>query len=121
MNRLRVFVGLLVFAVAVGGGLLLGQDSKDGSGKVRGQLPPNWGKLGLTDKQKQTVYRIQADYKKKIDPLAKQIDDLKKKEQADLRKVLTEDQRARLKEIISTKAGGDATPKESETPKDKKQ
>ena len=60
MARLRVLVGVLVLVVAAGGGFLLGQDSKDG-GKVRGQLPPNWGKLGLTDKQKQTVYRIQAD------------------------------------------------------------
>jgi len=120
MARLRLLVGTLILVVAAGGGLLLGQDSKD-SGKVRGQLPPNWGKLGLTDKQKQTVYRVQADYKKKIDPLEQKIQELRKQERSELLKVLNDDQRERLKEIISSKAGGEATPKDSQNTKDKKQ
>src|SRR5207249_5166517 len=114
-------VGTLVVVLAAGGTLLLGQDTKDAPGKVRGQLPPSWGKLGLTDKQKQTVYRIQSDYRKKIEPLDKKIQDLRKQERAELLKVLNDEQRTRLKEIISSKTGGDAPPKDGESSKDKKQ
>lgn len=121
MIRMRLFVGLMVFVLAVGGGLLLGQDTGDAPGKSATRLPPGWSKLGLTDKQKSTVYRIQGDYQKKIEPLQRQINGLRKQERAELLKVLNDDQRTRLKEIISSKAGGDTPASEEKGSKDKKQ
>jgi len=32
-------------------------------------LPPNWGKLGLTDAQKKEVHRIPSEYRAVIDRL----------------------------------------------------
>src|SRR5262249_30913098 len=45
--------------------LLSAQDKKEDKKdtKVKGVLPANWGKLGLTDDQKQKVYKTQAEYK----------------------------------------------------------
>jgi Spy/CpxP family protein refolding chaperone len=74
------------------------QDKKD---TPKGQLPTHWGKLGLSDEQKTKVYSIQAEYKTQIADLQKQIDALKKKEREALNGVLTDAQRARLKEILA--------------------
>jgi len=35
--------------------------------KVKGFLPMNWGKIGLSDDQKQEIYKIQAKYGGEID------------------------------------------------------
>jgi len=107
MKSVRIFLGG-VLAVVLVGGLLLGDDTKP-SGKGRGSLPPGWGKLGLTDSQKKEVYTIQSEYRAKIDDLQKQIDDLKKKERAELFKVLTDAQKTRLKEIAAAKVAGEDT------------
>ena len=56
------------------GGWLHGEDAKDkDTPKLKGQLPANWGKLGLTDEQKQKVYKVQAEFKEKIADLEKQL------------------------------------------------
>jgi Spy/CpxP family protein refolding chaperone len=84
------------------------KDSKDPAPKMRGQLPQNWGKLGLTDEQKQKIYDAQTKLRTKIDSLQKQINELKDQEKKDLEAVLTDAQKARLREIMSTKAPSDA-------------
>lgn len=104
MKIVRVFLGGALAVVLVGG-MLLGDDTK--SSKGRGSLPASWGKLGLSDAQKKEIYSIQSDYRAKIEDLQKQIDDLKKKERAEMFKVLTDAQKARLKEIAAAKVGGD--------------
>ncbi len=71
--------------------------------KIKGTLPASWEKLGLTDDQVQQVYRLQARYRD-------QIAELKKTEQAELEKVLTATQKARLKKIVDSKLG-EAAPK----------
>jgi hypothetical protein len=73
-------------------------------GKV---LPANWGKLGLTDPQKQQVYKIQDDYYGKILALEKQLKELRMKRTQDLEAVLSDDQKAKLKAINLQKAGAD--------------
>ncbi|MGL6073353.1 MAG: hypothetical protein ACRC8S_04220 [Fimbriiglobus sp.] len=75
--------------------------------KARGQLPQNWGQLGLTDTQKQDVYKIQNKYNDQIEKLEAEIVDLKKKMSEARNKVLTAEQKKRLEEIIKTKAGTD--------------
>jgi hypothetical protein len=107
MRRVPGMILVLAVAFVLSGGLL-------GQEKLKGVLPPNWGKLGLTDEQKQKVYKVEADYKGKIADLQKQIDELKSKEKDDLFKVLTDEQKKRLKDILAEKAGGGTEKKEKE-------
>lgn len=81
----------------------------------RGVLPANWKMLGLSDEQKQQVYKVQANYRPKIEELEGQIRDLKAKEKKDLEALLTPAQKDRLREILKDKAPTDE-PK-PETPK----
>jgi len=96
-------IGVLAVALIAGGGLL-GQDkkeAKDPPTKFKGFLPPNWGKLGLTDSQKQAVYKTQTEYKQKIDSLKAQIAKLQEEERAEMLKVLTPEQKKRLAELLT--------------------
>jgi Spy/CpxP family protein refolding chaperone len=109
----------LVVAVALlAGPMLQGQDKKDDTpAKVKGVLPANWGKLGLTDEQKQKVYKVQADYNDKIGVLEKQLKDLKATEKSEMEKVLTDAQKARLAELLKSKlpATDDKKPTDKKT------
>jgi Spy/CpxP family protein refolding chaperone len=78
---------------------------------TRGQLPPNWRALSLTDEQKTKVYSVQGKYRGRIADLERQIRDLRAEERKEVEKVLTAAQKARLKEIMAGKApGGDDKP-----------
>jgi hypothetical protein len=106
----RLAAGLL--AVGLLTGLVLAQDAKqdDTTTKARGQLPPNWKRLGLDDEQVQSIYKIQTKYKNRIDALVQQMTSLKKEMDAEQLKVLTPAQRARLREILSGKTIDPETP-----------
>lgn len=95
-----VVVGLALVLIASAG--INGQEKKDT--KVKGVLPANWGKLGLTDEQKQKVYKVQAEYADKIDDLEAKIKELKGKQRTEMEKVLSDEQKKRLKEILGGKA-----------------
>jgi len=77
------------------------------AGKAKGQLPQNWAKLGLTDEQRDKVYRVQNKYNDDIDKLELQIADLKKKRDKERLEVLTPEQKKRLEDIVKSKAGTD--------------
>jgi hypothetical protein len=116
MLRVRAVISMCAVALLFGG-MLHGQDKKDtkdtkDTPKLKGQLPPNWGKLGLSDKQKQDVYKVQADYKDKMADLEKQLKDLKAKQKTDMEKVLTKEQKDRLREILGAKAPDDKKDKD---------
>jgi Spy/CpxP family protein refolding chaperone len=81
-------------------------DGKPDTPAVRGQLPPNWKALGLTDDQKSKVYSVHGKYRTRIADLEKQIKELRAEERKDLEKILTADQKARLKEIVAGKVPG---------------
>jgi Spy/CpxP family protein refolding chaperone len=122
MFRLRV--GLTLLSVALLGGLLLGQDKKttDKDPPPRGQLPPNFKKLGLTDEQTQAVRRIRGEYRARIERLRKEIADLQKEERMKYEQVLTPEQRARLRDLRAGEpAAKDARPpaKDKAPPKSK--
>ena len=82
MSRLRVV--LLLFAlVGLCSPWVEGQDKprdKEPAPRLRGQLPQSWGKLGLSDEQKQKVYKIQGEFRPKIDALQRQIAELRNQE-----------------------------------------
>src|SRR5262245_9326772 len=94
-------------------GLLLGpvlkasaDDKKDQAPVTKSPLPANWGKLGLSDEQKTKISQIQSKFKAKIDDLAKQLKELRRDETAAMMEVLTDAQKARLKELLLDKASG---------------
>ena len=74
--------------------------------KAKGQLPQNWGQLGLTDEQKQSVYRLQGKYNEEIDVLEAKIKELKSKMSEERSKILTAEQKKRLEQILKAKSGG---------------
>ncbi len=99
----------LVVAALTVGGALLGQDRRDSVPRGRGALPAMWSKLGLTDEQKQNIYAVQGEYRAKIDALQRQIRQLQRQERGEMEKVLTDAQRARLRELIAEKVSGGAS------------
>jgi Spy/CpxP family protein refolding chaperone len=111
MTRLSVCV--LLVGVASLSGTLAGQEPKkdepkakqdikkdEPSAKVKGILPMNWGKIGLTDDQKQQIYRIQGKYNDEIDKLDAKIKELKATRDKEMKAVLTDDQKKRLEAIL---------------------
>jgi len=89
--------------------------AKEPAAKMRGQLPQNWGKLGLSEEQKQKVYTVQNEYKAKIDALRRQVTELQTQERKDMENVLTDAQKTRLRELAASKAPAD-TKKEKAAP-----
>jgi hypothetical protein len=64
---LAVALGVLSF------GGLRSEDKKDAKPKVKGQLPQGWSKLGLSDEQKDEVFKLQDEHKRQVDELEEQI------------------------------------------------
>jgi hypothetical protein len=126
---LRLRVGVTVLAVALlGAGWIIGDDKKiddkktddkDTPTKVKGVLPAHFKKLGLSDDQTQKIYKIQANYNAKVDALAAQIKDLKTKEKQEVEDVLTDAQKARLKELRSGETKDKDPVKDKDPAKDK--
>ena len=99
--KTRLLVGVTVLAAAVlAGGWLLADDKKPDDPKVHGVLPKDFKKLGLSDKQTQDIYKIEANYRDKIAALQQQLDDLKAAERKEVEGVLTDDQKAALAKLL---------------------
>jgi hypothetical protein len=96
-------LGLALFLTGPG---VSGQD-KEPAGKVRGQLPPLFKKLGLAQDQIQRIYQIQGEYRTKIQKLEAEIKKLREEQRREMTKVLTDDQRAKLRKLIEEKFGGE--------------
>jgi Spy/CpxP family protein refolding chaperone len=104
MSRMLLLVAFTAILVLCGGSAA--QDAKKEAKKdepvpkAKGFLPPNWGKLGLTDSQKQDVYTIQGKYNTEIDKLDAKIKELKAARDKEVKAVLTPEQKKRLEEIL---------------------
>ena len=81
------------------------EPAKEPATKSKGQLPIYWGQLGLTDAQKQGVYKLQGKFNEESDKLELQIKELKAKMAEERSKILTAEQKKRLEEILKAKAG----------------
>jgi hypothetical protein len=77
--------------------------TKTASKEGRKRLPRYYGKLGLSDGQREKIYSIQAKHESEIDKLEKQLADAKAKQDSECRKVLNADQKKQLSEAV--KAG----------------
>lgn len=102
MNRIRI--GGLLLALTLMG-TAVGQDKDKPkaddppTGRLKGQLPPYFKKLGLRDDQVQKIYKIRNDFRTKLDDLKKKMDQLKSDEKESIEKVLTPEQLKRLREL----------------------
>ena len=108
MLRVGMLTALFAGLVSLSGGLV-GQDTKkvdkkdEPPTKVKGTLPPNWKKLGLTDAQVQEVYKVQSKYNEEIAKHEAKIKELKLSREKDEKAVLTAEQKKRLEEILTGK------------------
>jgi hypothetical protein len=107
MSRLCLLALFSAMFVLSGG--LVGQEKKDDPkavkkydppAKAKGMLPQNWAKLGLSDDQKQTIYKIQNKHDAEINKLETKIKELKDTRLKEMRAVLTADQKKKLEEIV---------------------
>jgi hypothetical protein len=119
MSRLR-FVGSMLVVGLLTSGFLMGEDKKPDAKEtifIKARLPAGYSKLGLSDKQKKKIYETRATYAAQIEKLQQQIADLREKEKMDVENVLTEGQKARLKEIRSGGKTKEVSDKPSENKK----
>jgi hypothetical protein len=109
----RPQVGVLLLLVVSGGWLLSDEPKKsdDPPPRVKGMLPAHFKQLGLSQDQVREIYKIQSVYGAKVDVLVQKIRELKAEEKGEIDKLLTDAQRARLREL---KAGDDGTSKTKE-------
>ena len=77
------------------------KETKPAAKKSKGRLPNHFGKLNLSDTQRDKIYKIQADYKSEIDSLKKQLAELNKKKNAEIVSVLEPSQKSILDKILS--------------------
>ena len=114
------FLALFTCMLVLSGGLV-GQDKKedpkkdakkddkkettkeDPPAKLKGVLPPNWKKLGLSDSQVQEVYKVQGKYNEEIAKLESKIKELKAAKEKDEKAILTPEQKKRLDDILTGK------------------
>lgn len=98
-QRLAV-TALTILAVASGRPLAAETEQKQPAGKGSDRLEALARKLNLSDRQKQQVKQIHADFDKKADPLIRQLCKQRGEEWQALQNVLNEGQRAKLKEVL---------------------
>jgi Spy/CpxP family protein refolding chaperone len=67
---------------------------------AKGRLPQYYSKADVDDKQRDTIYKIQADYEAQIDKLTAELTALKAKRDAEIRAVLTKEQQKKLDAAI---------------------
>lgn len=74
---------------------------------IKGYLPPNWKKLGLSDVQRDKITAIAGQYSAQIDALEERIQELKAQKMRKQLEILTPDQKKALEDIYKRKAGTD--------------
>lgn len=124
-SMLALLLGGLLVLSADG---LVGQEKKEDpkakkdepAGKVKGQLPPNYKKLGLSDAQVQEIYKLQAKYAAELAALKAKEDEVKAARDKEVRAVLTPDQKKRLEEIQTGKDKGKSDKDKSDKDKSDK-
>ncbi|MBC8868325.1 MAG: hypothetical protein H8E44_02855 [Planctomycetes bacterium] len=89
------------------------QKPKTAPKKAGGRLPRYYGQIGLSDEQRGKVYEVQRTYREQIEELRKQLKAIEAKQKEEISEVLTEEQKAKLAELIGE-------PKKKRSPPSKK-
>ncbi len=88
----------------------------------RGQLPAQYGKLGLSDEVKDQLYSIDREYDEQIKKLADEIKELQVERDAKMQEKLSDAQRAQLKalreEAAAKRAARGSKAKKDDAPTD---
>jgi hypothetical protein len=112
LARALAACALLMTLVLLSSNGLQSQEKKDV--KVKGQLPQNWSKLNLTAAQKEEVYKLNRDYKEKIDKLNDEIKQLNEELTRKRVAVLTDEQRKKLLDMVAGEPKAKAKPKDTD-------
>lgn len=97
--RLVTMSAVLMFGMMFAVGNSQSQEKKE-TPKVKGQLPAGWKALDLTAAQKEAVYKIQSEYREKIEKLEDEIKKLKGEQTKKVNDVLTPEQKKKLIDAI---------------------
>gem|GEM_PF-4182447 len=71
--------------------------------------------MGLTEKQRESIYAHQADYAERIDALIRQVETLRKERDDTIEGVLSDEQKATLKKLIAETAAKSKSKKSKTT------
>ena len=112
MHRVSVFVGMAIVGMAFLVGTGASQDTKKDSAKTKAYLPPGWKALGLSKDQTSEISKIHGTYKGKIKALEDQIQDMKLQEKQEMVKLLTEDQKDKLRKLVIPEGAPKDQPKD---------
>ncbi|MCX7419325.1 MAG: hypothetical protein NT013_07280 [Planctomycetia bacterium] len=81
------------------------------------RLPRNYGKIGLTEAQRKSIYEVVGRYETQIDELEKKIAELKAKEVSECEAILNQNQRQSLQDL-NAEAKKKAASKKKDSAKD---
>ncbi len=104
--------GMMLAGVLTAGllstGLAFSDDAKPAKGDAKAAkgLPAHFRQLGLNDEQIQKIAAIHSEFKAKIDELTKQRDEMIEKQKEEIAKLLSEQQKEHLKQILAASALG---------------
>jgi len=98
MSRPSISTGLLfVFVVMLlPAAIPISSADDNGMSAPRRRLPNYYGQIGISDRQRERIYGLQAEYNSEIEELQAQIDTLKAERDAEIESVLTDVQKRRL-------------------------
>lgn len=99
-GTMAIFACCTLIGLAQDGPKPAGTKAAEKSDQEKGRLPANYGKLGLTEAQKNSIYEVQKKYKSQLDDLEKQLDALKSKRDGEVEAVLSDAQRKILKDLV---------------------
>ncbi len=91
-----------------------GKAKADADSTPKGRLPAYYKDL-VDEKQKVAIYKLQTDFKAKIDALEEQLKQLTTERDAAIEKILTADQKAKLKKAKEEAAAKKKPAKSAET------
>lgn len=94
---------LTILALGLGNCLIAQEEERSKTEGARlDRLEGLTAKLGLNDQQKTAVGKIQADFDRKLEPVEQRLWSLHQQEYAACRKALTDDQRAKLRDVMKS-------------------
>jgi hypothetical protein len=68
------------------------------------RLPSYYGQVGLSDVQREAIYRLQEAYAEQLDALEKQLETLKNRRDQEIENVLSPAQKQRLRQLLEAAA-----------------
>jgi Spy/CpxP family protein refolding chaperone len=124
MKRVKTVIGVVTLALLFSG-VLAGQDKKltdkkptdKKPAKGKGRMPAYYGKLNLKDDQKKQILAIQEEYGPKIRQAKQAWDNLKEQRTQALEKVLTAEQKTKLRELAAARKKGKKSTASKDTKK----